>query len=140
MDALMSGRWVEVGRLGVICMIEAIDAGLPGNLGGDIDAIGPPVGVAPPGSPSGLLLYNSGVKHFHQWTGSQRNPAKDHNRGHSQSCYLKTRIGIALLGPPAETVPRHSLFGRILYNLGAGHFHQWKETRRNFAENRKIVG
>ena len=34
MDALMSGGWVEVGRLGVVWMIEAIDAGLVGNLGG----------------------------------------------------------------------------------------------------------
>ena len=34
MDALMSDGWVEVGRLGEVWMIEAIDAGLPGNLGG----------------------------------------------------------------------------------------------------------
>ena len=33
MDALMSDGWVEVGRSGVVWMIEAMDAGLTGNLG-----------------------------------------------------------------------------------------------------------
>ena len=56
MDALTLGGWVEVGHLGVIWMIEAIDAGLPGTLGSDTDATGPPVGATLLKSPSGLLL------------------------------------------------------------------------------------
>ena len=32
--ALMLGGWVEVDRWGVVGMIEAMDAGLPGKLGG----------------------------------------------------------------------------------------------------------
>ena len=66
MDALMSGGWVEVGRLGVIWMIEAIDAGLPGNIGGDMYAIGPPVELAPANSTFGQLLYHLRVGYFQQ--------------------------------------------------------------------------
>ena len=34
MDVLMSGGWVEVDRWGVVWLIEAMDSGLTGNLGG----------------------------------------------------------------------------------------------------------
>ena len=60
MDALTLGGWVEVGHLGVIWMIEAIDAGLPGTLGSDSDATGPPVGATLLNGPSGLLLQAKG--------------------------------------------------------------------------------